>query len=104
VAKLYSDDPGSALSGGDLGWAVPGVYVPEFERTMTNADLNTISEVIKTQHGYHFLEVTGRRIEDFSQRFKENQAENYLRNQKFDEELENWVREIREEAFVEVKI
>jgi peptidyl-prolyl cis-trans isomerase SurA len=104
VAKLYSDDPGSALSGGDLGWAVPGVYVPEFERTMTNADLNAISEVIKTQHGYHFLEVTGRRIEDFSQRFKENQAENYLRNQKFDEELENWVREIREEAFVEVKI
>ena len=66
--------------------------------------MNAISEVIKTQHGYHFLEVTGRRIEDFSQRFKENQAENYLRNQKFDEELENWVREIREEAFVEVKI
>jgi len=104
VAKLYSDDPGSALSGGDLGWSVPGVYVPEFERTMTNAELNEISEVIKTQHGYHFLEVTGRRIEDFSQRFKENQAENYLRNQKFDEELENWVREIREEAYVEVKI
>lgn len=104
VAKLYSDDPGSALSGGDLGWSVPGVYVPEFERSMTNAELNEISEVIKTQHGYHFLEVTGRRIEDFSQRFKENQAENYLRNQKFDEELENWVREIREEAYVEVKI
>jgi peptidyl-prolyl cis-trans isomerase SurA len=104
VAKLYSDDPGSALSGGDLGWSVPGVYVPEFERTMTNAELNEISDVIKTQHGYHFLEVTGRRIEDFSQRFKENQAENYLRNQKFDEELENWVREIREEAYVEVKI
>jgi peptidyl-prolyl cis-trans isomerase SurA len=47
--------------------------------------------------------VTGRRIEDFSERFKESQAENYLRNQKFDEELENWIRELREDAFVEIR-
>ena len=63
-----------------------------------------VSEVFKSEHGYHFLEVTGRRVEDFSERFKMGQAENYLRNQKFDEELENWIREIREEAFVEIKI
>ena len=104
VAKLYSDDPGSALSGGDLGWSQAGVFVPEFEATMGSAELNEISEVFKTSHGYHFLEVTGRRIEDFSEQFKMGQAENYLRNQKFDEELDNWIREIREDAFVEIKI
>ena len=66
--------------------------------------LNEISEVFKTEHGFHFLEVTGRRMEDFSERFRMGQAESYLRNQKFDEELENWLREIRDEAFVEIKI
>ena len=104
VAKLYSDDPGSALSGGDLGWTQTGVFVPEFEATMQSAELNDISNVFQTVHGFHFLEVTGRRMEDFSERFRMGQAENYLRNQKFDEELENWLREIRDEAFVQIKI
>ena len=104
VAKLYSDDPGSALSDGDLGWTRTGVFVPEFEATMQASELNEISEVFKTEHGFHFLEVTGRRMEDFSERFRMGQAESYLRNQKFDEELENWLREIRDEAFVEIKI
>ena len=103
VAKLYSDDPGSALGGGDLGWSRAGVFVPKFESTMKAMDINELSEVFKTAHGYHFLEVTGRRIEDFSERFKMGQAENYLRNQKFDEELGNWQREIRDKAFVEIK-
>ena len=104
VAKLYSDDPGSALSGGNLGWTRTGVFVPKFEATMQSAKLNEISSVFETEHGFHFLEVTGRRMEDFSDRFRMGQAENYLRNQKFDEELDNWLREIRDEAFVEIKI
>ena len=104
IAKLYSDDPGSALSGGDLGWTQSGTFVPEFEATMQSAKLNVISDVFQTTHGFHFIEVTGRRLEDFSERFRMGQAENYLRNQKFDEELENWLREIRDGAFVEVKI
>ena len=104
VAKLYSDDPGSALSGGDLGWSRAGAFVPEFEATMQSLEQNVVSEVFKTVHGYHFLEVTGRRVEDFSERFRMGQAENYLRSQKFDEELDNWLREIRDEAFIEVKI
>jgi len=103
VAKLYSDDPGSALGGGDLGWSRSGVFVPEFESTMKAMEVNELSEVFKTIHGYHFIEVTGRRVEDFSERFKMGQAENYLRNQKFDEELDNWQREIRDKAFVEIK-
>jgi peptidyl-prolyl cis-trans isomerase SurA len=62
-----------------------------------------LSEVFHSEHGYHFLQVMGRRVEDFSGRFRESQAENYLRNQRFDEELENWAREIREDAFVEIR-
>lgn len=104
VAKLYSDDAGSALSGGDLGWARKGVFVPQFEATIEASEEGDISKVIKTVHGYHFLEVTGRRVEDFSEQFKMGQAENYLRSQKFDEELDSWLREIRDKAFVEVKI
>jgi peptidyl-prolyl cis-trans isomerase SurA len=103
IAKLYSDDPGSALSGGDLGWTRAGIFVPAFEDVMTNTKENEISEVFRSEHGFHFLEVTGRRIEDFSERFKMAQAENYLRNQKFEEELESWLRQIRDDAFVEVR-
>ncbi|MDB9867902.1 peptidylprolyl isomerase [Pseudomonadales bacterium] len=104
IAKLYSDDPGSALSGGDLGWARAGTYVPAFEALLQSSELDALSPVFKSQHGYHFLEVTGRRIEDFSDRFRMGQAENYLRNQRFDEELQNWIREIRDDAFVEIRI
>ncbi|MEX2488876.1 MAG: peptidylprolyl isomerase [Pseudomonadales bacterium] len=104
VAKLHSDDPGSALSGGDLGWSRTGQFVPEFEKVMKNSKEGEISPVFKTENGYHFLEVTGRRVEDFSRRYRMGQAEQYLRNQKFDEELESWIQEIREDAFVEKRI
>ncbi len=103
IAKLYSDDPGSALSGGDLGWSRKGIFVPEFEKIMADSEINELSSVFKTVHGYHFLEVTGRRIEDFSERYRMSQAENFLRNQRFDQELSNWLREIREDAFIESK-
>ena len=103
IAKLHSDDPGSALSGGDLGWNRAGIFVPEFEYKIQHTAINELSEVFKTVHGYHFLEVTGMRIEDFSERFKIRQAEIYLRNQKHDEELQTWISEIREDAFVEIR-
>lgn len=104
VARLYSDDPGSALSGGDLGWNQAGTFVPAFEKMMNKMKIDEISPVFHTEHGYHFLEVTGRRVQDFTQQFKRNQAENYLRNQRFDEELESWTREIREDAYVDIRI
>lgn len=103
IAKLHSDDPGSALSGGDLGWTRAGIFVPKFEEVMSGMETNEISDVFHTEHGYHFLEVTGRRVEDFSDRFKMGQAENYLRSQMFDEELESWLREIKANAFIEIR-
>lgn len=104
IAKLQSDDPGSALSGGDLGWNRAGTFVPEFEKTITESSLDEVSEVFETIHGFHFLQVTGRRIEDFSENFRMGQAESYLRNQRWDEELQSWITEIREDAFVEIRI
>ena len=104
VAKLHSDDPGSALSGGDLGWNKADTFVPEFEGQMNSATMNEVSPVFRSQHGYHFLEVTGKRVEDFSERYRMGQADSYLRNQKFEEELQTWLREIREDAFVEIRI
>ena len=104
IAKINSEDPGSALSGGDLGWSVSGTYVPEFEAMIRNMEMSALSPVFKTIHGYHFLEVTGKRIEDFSTTYQRNMAENYLRSQRFDEELDTWLREIREEAFVDIRL
>jgi peptidyl-prolyl cis-trans isomerase SurA len=103
-SEIRTENPGSALSGGDLGWNRSGTFVPAFEAKMQASEIDELSDVFKTQHGFHFLQVTGRRTEDFSDRFRMGQAENYLRTQRFDEELENWIREIRDEAFVELRI
>jgi peptidyl-prolyl cis-trans isomerase SurA len=104
VARLYSDDPGSALNGGDLGWSRAGEFVGAFEETVNASEINNVSKVFETAFGYHFLQVIGRRTEDFSEEFLRNQAENYLRSQMIDEELETWIREMREDAFVEIRI
>ena len=104
VARLYSEDPGSALNGGDLGWSTGDEFVGPFEQTLKASTLNEISPVFQSEFGFHFLEVTGQRVEDFSETFKRNQAANFLRNRSFDEEVESWIREIREDAFVEIKI
>ena len=104
IARLYSEDPGSALKGGDLGWSTGSDFVGSFEAAIEATQINVISPVFQSEFGFHFLEVTGRRTEDFSERFKRNQAANFLRSRSFDEEVDNWVREIREDAFVEVRI
>jgi len=104
VARLYSEDPGSALKGGDLGWSSGDEFVGPFEQALSATELNQISPVFQSEFGFHFLEVTGRRTEDFSETFKRNQAANFLRNRSFDEEVDTWIREIREDAFVEIKI
>ena len=104
IAKLHSDDPGSALNGGDLGWAREGLFVPAFEQQMLNAQQGELTEVFESSHGFHILEVTDRRVKDFSKEFKMGRAESFLRNQKFDEELQTWIREIREDAFVEIRL
>mgnify|MGYP000534999553 FL=1 len=70
---------------------------------MRGTEEGVVSPVFQSDFGFHFLEVTGKRVEDFSDMFKRSQVENYLRNQSFEEEVDNWVREIREDAFVEIR-
>lgn len=103
LAKEHSDDIGSAQEGGELGWTNPGQMVPEFETAMAGAEVGTLTEPVRSEFGWHILEVTGRRTENFAEQVRRNQVANFLRESKYEEELENWLREIREEAFVDIK-
>ena len=103
LARQYSDDIGSAAEGGELGWTNPGQMVPEFEATMAGAQEGTISEPFRSEFGWHILEVKERRDKDFSSEMRRNQVAGYIREQKYQEELDAWLRKIREEAFVDIK-
>lgn len=103
LAKQYSEDIGSAQEGGELGWTNPGQMVPEFESAMASTDVGAISEPVRSQFGWHILEVTDRREKDFSDEMRRAQVMNYLHDQKYQEELDAWLRKIRDEAFVDIK-
>jgi len=103
LSKEFSEDLGSALKGGELGWSTPGMFVPEFEQTMNSIAINEVSEPFQSQFGWHILQVTERREQDFSDNILRNSAENLLRQRKFSEELQVWLQKIRDEAFVELK-
>ncbi len=102
LAKKNSDDPGSANQGGDLGWSNPGMFVPIFEQTMATLQPGQISEPFRSEFGWHFLQVVERRDDDQTDERKRNQAYRMLQNRKFEEEVEAWVREIRDQAFIKI--
>lgn len=104
LAKSFSEDPGSALNGGDLNWVDPNNLVPEFREVMANAPQGQVSKPFQTQYGWHVLEVLGRRATDSTAQAREQQAMTVLRNRKYDEELQTWLRQIRDEAYVEIKL
>ena len=103
LAKEFSEDEGSALNGGDLDWFAKGTMVTQFEDMMLSSENNIVSEVFQTDYGYHFLEVLGTRNFDKTSELIEDRAYSGLYSRKFDEELENTLRSIRAEAFVEIK-
>jgi len=84
LAREHSDDPGSALSGGDLGWTMPGQMVPAFEEKMNASEIGEISDPFKSRFGWHILEVTDRREADMSDEYRERQAMRILRDRRFD--------------------
>jgi len=104
LSKQYSEDIGSALEGGDLGWTNPGQMVPEFEQAMNQTATGEISAPVRSSFGWHILEVLDRRDQDVTLEIKRNQARNILYGQKYDDELNTWLQKIRDEAFVEIKI
>ncbi len=103
-AKLLSDDPGSANLGGELGWAGPNTYAPEFEATIAASEIGVISEPFRTQFGWHILEVMDRRVYDNTEEMKERNCDLRIRNGKMEEESQLWIQRLRDEAFVESKI
>lgn len=104
LARNFSEDPGSALNGGDLNWIDPNALVPEFRDVMSNTPSGELSKPFKSPYGWHVLQVLGRRATDSSTELREQQAANLLRNRKYEEELQTWLRQIRDEAYVEVKL
>lgn len=99
-AKKHSDDPGSAKLGGELGWNNLGVYDPVFEQTLAKLDDNEISEPFQSSFGWHIVQLLGRRTDDQTDAMKRQQALRILQQRKFGEEVENWIRELRDEAYV----
>ena len=102
LARLYSND-GSASKGGDLGWIYPGDTVPEFERGMNALKPGQVSEPVESPFGYHLIEVLERKTEEVSRERQRLMARQTLREQKLDEAYEDWLRQLRDRAYVEYR-
>ena len=103
MARTHSDDPGSALDGGDLGWTEPGTLVGEFQQVMDESVIGETSEPFESQFGWHILEVLERRERDRSKELAEQQARMAIAESKFDDELNHWLQELRDNAYIEIK-
>ncbi|MDR1934734.1 MAG: peptidylprolyl isomerase [Candidatus Accumulibacter sp.] len=103
LARLHSQD-GSATKGGDLGWLYPGDTVPEFERAMDALELGEVSHPVRTPFGYHLIEVLARRVQEASPDRMRNAARQALRERKLDEAYQDWLRQARDRAYVELRL
>lgn len=104
LAKSHSDDKVSAIKGGDLGWTSPGEMVPEFEEVMDKLKPGEISKPFKTQFGWHIVQVLERRQYDNSEELKRARAREIIRKKKIEEATQNWLRSLRDEAYVEYRL
>ncbi|UTW14227.1 peptidylprolyl isomerase [Marinobacterium rhizophilum] len=104
LARQYSDDTASGSLGGDLSWTQDGQMVPEFEQVMKNTATGQVSDAFESRFGWHILWVRDRRTQDMGDEMRENRARFSIRQRKFNEELTTWLREIRAQAYVELKI
>jgi peptidyl-prolyl cis-trans isomerase SurA len=102
LAKEHSADPGSALKGGELGWNDPTVYVPAFKNALAALGPDEFSQPFRSVHGWHLVQLIDRRIGDVTDQVKQQKAYELIFQRKFAEETDNWLREIRDTAFVEL--
>lgn len=103
LAKLNSEDP-TAAKGGDLGWVSPGDTVPAFEEAMNKLAINQVSSAVRTQFGWHLIEVLGRRKQDVTLERERTQAQLAIRQRKSDDAFQDWVRQTRDSAYVELRL
>jgi peptidyl-prolyl cis-trans isomerase SurA len=104
IAKLLSDDPGSSNLGGDLGWAGPGTFVPEFEEVVADLEIGGLSAPLHSRFGWHLIELLDRRVYDNTDDLKESNCMLRIQNGKLEDETQLWLRRIRDEAFVETRL
>lgn len=104
LAEKHTEDTGSKADGGDLGWSTPGKFVPAFEKAMKSTPVGQMSQPFRSQFGWHILKVDDSRTEDMFDVVKRNQVVSILRKRRFQDELQLWLQELREGAYVEVLI
>ncbi len=104
LAKQHSADAGSGKQGGDLGWTFPGTFVPEFEATLEQLKVGEISQPFASQFGWHIIELMDQRTATVPQKILRQRAKQLLSQQKQEEELQLWLRRLRDEAFVEYRL
>ena len=103
LARTNSDDRGSAVEGGDLGWVSKGQMVPEFEEVMLYTEIGEISEPFRSEFGWHILQVLDRRSYDGTEDVKRSKARSAIAQRKTDERYQSWLRRLRDEAYVEFR-
>jgi len=104
LARQFSEDPGSKMDGGELGWSNPGDYDPVFEKTLNATEIGKLSEPVQSSFGWHIIEVLDRRNEDVSQEEQKNRAYQIIFKRKFEQELQSTLIELRAEAYVDIKL
>jgi peptidyl-prolyl cis-trans isomerase SurA len=104
IAQGISEDPASAAEMGDLGWVSPGEFVPAFEQQLAELEIGELSEPFRTGFGWHIAEVTDRRNYDTTEELKQERCAEQIRASKLEEQRELWLRQIRDQAFVERRI
>jgi len=104
IATAVSEDPGSAVEGGDLGWAGPGTFVPEFEEVLNQLDIDEVSEPFQSPFGWHIIQPLERRVHDTTDDVRRQRAVMAIRESKLAEETELWLRQMRDEAFIDYRL
>jgi peptidyl-prolyl cis-trans isomerase SurA len=102
LARAHSDDKGSALKGGELGWVEPGSLVKPFEDAMAKLRVNEVSDPVQSQFGWHLIQVLDRKDKDNASEHKKNLVKEAIRKRKIEEETELWLRRLRDEAYIEI--
>jgi len=104
LAKVHSDDAGSAVRGGELDWVYPGDTVPDFERALQELQPGEISQPVKTPFGYHLIQVLERRASDVSEERRRLEARKVLRERKSEDAYQEWLRQLRDSSYVELRL
>ena len=104
LARQHSEDPGSKMEGGELGWSAPDTFDPAFEAVMNSVDIGEVSRPFQSSFGWHILEVLDRRNEDISDDVRKNRAYSIIFNRKFEQELQRTLIELRSESYVDIKL